>query len=162
MENSKLPENKIENISEAMILVKQTTKKNITINEDMNLDGFHQEEHLILGIKILSLVTVWFGQKAKNCRTYDENTSARNKGGFYRRPKIAKPMTIILQEETKVWVSVRFNVIIFIFQKTVRGSGILKCGEEKYTSCQGGDNRMPKQANEQVSNLLNKKDVFFT
>ena len=58
MENSKLPENKIENISEAMILVKETTRKNITLSEDMNLDGFHQEENLILGIKILSLVTV--------------------------------------------------------------------------------------------------------
>ena len=41
-----------------MILVKETTKKNITLCEDMNLDGLHQEEHLILGIKILSLVTV--------------------------------------------------------------------------------------------------------
>ena len=40
-----------------MILVKET-KKNITLSEDMNLDGLHQEEHLILGIKILFLVTV--------------------------------------------------------------------------------------------------------
>ena len=71
-------------------------------------------------------------------------------------------MTRILQQETKVWVSVIFNVIIFIFQKNVRGRGILKCGEEKHTSSQRGDNQMPKQANEQVSNLLNKKDVFFT
>ena len=49
---------KLKKISEALILVKETTKKNITLSEDMNLDGFHQEEHLILGIKILSLVTV--------------------------------------------------------------------------------------------------------
>ena len=110
----------------------------------MNLYGLHQEEHLILGIKLVSLVTV------------------SQATGFDRRRKIAEPMTRILQQETKVWVSVRFNVIIFIFQKTVRGRGILKCGEEKYTSCQGGDNQMPKQANEQVSNLLNKKNVFFT
>ena len=26
----------------------------------------------------------------------------------------------------------------------------------------GGDNQMPKQANKQVSNLLNRKDVFFS
>ena len=75
-------------------------------------------------------------------------------------------MARILQQKTKVWVSVRFNVIIFlimvIFQKTVTGRGTLKCGEEKHTSSQRGDNEMPKQANEQVSNLLNKKDVFFT
>ena len=57
-ENSKLPENKIEKILEAMILVKETTKKNIILSEDMNLDGLHQEENLILGIKIISLVTV--------------------------------------------------------------------------------------------------------
>ena len=72
----------------------------------------------------------------------------------------------ILQQETRVRVSVRFNVIIFIimviFQNTVRGRGILKCGEEKHTSSQRGDNQMPKQANKQVSNLLNKKDIFFT
>ena len=55
-----------------------------------------------------------------------------------------------------------FFIIMVIFQKTVRGRGILKCGEEKHTSSQRGDNQMPKQANEQVSNLLNKKDVFFT
>ena len=56
--NSKLLENIIEKILEAMILVKETTKKNITLSKDMNLDGLHQEEHLILGIKIVSLVTV--------------------------------------------------------------------------------------------------------
>ena len=67
-----------------MDLVKETTKKNITINEDMNLDGFHQEEHLILGIKIVSLVTV------------------SQATGFDRRRKIAEPMTRILQQETKV------------------------------------------------------------
>ena len=75
-------------------------------------------------------------------------------------------MARILKQKTKVWVSVIFNVIIFIimviFQNTVRGRGILKCGEEKHTSSQRGDNQMPKQAKEQVTNLLNKKDVFFT
>ena len=55
-----------------------------------------------------------------------------------------------------------FFIIMVIFQKTVRGRGILKCGEEKHTSSQRVDNQMPKQANEQVSYLLNKKDFFFT
>ena len=55
-----------------------------------------------------------------------------------------------------------FFIIMVIFQKTVRGRGILKCGEENHTSYQRVDNQMPKKANKQVNNLLNKKDVFFT
>ena len=46
-------------IKEASIIVKETKKEKILINEGMDLKGlYHKEDHLLLGIKVSFLVIV--------------------------------------------------------------------------------------------------------